>query len=87
MRRFKPDLMEAAMAWSQGAKFGDIVKLVDIYEVRVLVACLWLATSLQAITMSSAEILHFQFTHRQADNSLCLLSVIVVELLWCCLAD
>eukprot|EP00803_Ostreobium_quekettii_P000360 evm.model.scf_2577.3 EVM.evm.TU.scf_2577.3 scf_2577:12172-20282(+) len=30
--RFRPDLMEATLAWSNGAKFSDALKLVEVYE-------------------------------------------------------
>lgn len=34
MLKFRPDLMEAVMAWSKGASFMDVIKMVDTYEVR-----------------------------------------------------
>ena len=33
-QQFKPHFMEAVFAWSNGATFGEVIKLSDIYEVK-----------------------------------------------------
>ena len=31
---FRPDLMEVVAAWASGARFADVLKMSDIFEVR-----------------------------------------------------
>lgn len=32
---FSPELMSAVSAWAEGAKFSEILKLSEVFEVRV----------------------------------------------------
>ncbi|GMH32302.1 hypothetical protein BSKO_00136 [Bryopsis sp. KO-2023] len=32
LAKFRPELMEAVMAWSKGGAFTDVIKMVDVYE-------------------------------------------------------
>lgn len=44
MVKFRPDLMEAVLAWSVGGSFMNVIKMVDVYEVgkqRCIVASTW----------------------------------------------
>ncbi len=36
---FKPDMMEVLYAWSKGAKFREICKMTDHFEVRYMLHC------------------------------------------------
>ncbi len=33
---FRPDLMELLSAWARGAKFADLLRITDIFEVRMM---------------------------------------------------
>ena len=43
---FRPDLMELLSAWAGGAKFADLLRLTDIFEVGRVVCHAWIVLAM-----------------------------------------
>lgn len=47
---FRPDLMQPVAQWCGGARFADVLKLADVFEVRfVCGVCVWLGVVVMAV--------------------------------------